>query len=281
MIGAASFGHQYGMANSSFVDVEKSKEILKIASYAGVAKIDTAPNYGNSEQVLGSCGLEKFDLFTKVEVEAWDLGDEETISALRGSLFRLGKSSIAGLTFHSGGSVLRDPDRAKQFIECAKEAGLIQAWGVSVYTPEEALEILDCCTPDYLQAPVSIADRRFLEPRIQDRLKNQRVDLQARSLFLQGVLLSDADRVPSDFSSSASLLQRYRDLSVELGISKTQLALMPVLQRPEVKMVVLGVNEPQHLRGILEAIETGPEVDVQMIPYSSDIELLDPRRWGK
>ena len=85
-IGTAQFGLDYGVSNQngqvSSQDVDK---ILKMAISAGITTIDTAADYGGSEQALGSSGLDSFDVVSKfgavpeatTDVRGWVCGKIE------------------------------------------------------------------------------------------------------------------------------------------------------------------------------------------------------------
>ena len=66
-IGTAQFGLDYGIANKlgkvSFDEVQK---ILSEAKRHNIDTIDTAAAYGNSESVLGTSGVEQFDIITNL-----------------------------------------------------------------------------------------------------------------------------------------------------------------------------------------------------------------------
>ena len=54
ILGTATFGSAYGIANQGFnVEHENLKEILDYAQNNGISEFDTAPTYGNAENLLG------------------------------------------------------------------------------------------------------------------------------------------------------------------------------------------------------------------------------------
>jgi aryl-alcohol dehydrogenase-like predicted oxidoreductase len=55
-IGAAQFGLDYGVSNTEGITpIAEVVNILQQAESLGIELIDTAPAYGDSEAVLGSC----------------------------------------------------------------------------------------------------------------------------------------------------------------------------------------------------------------------------------
>jgi len=282
VLGTASWGNQYGLFNSTSVGAETAKNILKIASSGGVNTLDTAPAYGDSEAVLGGCDLTKLSLYTKVDPESWDRGSDYAYIQLRESLRTLGIESLRGLTFHSAESFLGDPKRAMDFVSRIRAEGLAMNWGVSVYDPSQALEVMRFTPPDYIQAPVSLMDRRFLASSFLEKIDAMGVGLQARSLFLQGLLLRAPNQIPSQFKPWVELFSGYSSSAWKQGLSRFQYALMPVLQHPAIQTAVIGVNEESHIQELAAALSGGEiALTLDEIESSEDLNLIDPRKWRK
>ena len=66
-IGTVQFGQKYGIANNKGqVPKKEVKHILKLAKDSGINILDTAMEYGVSEQVMGELGVKEFKLITKL-----------------------------------------------------------------------------------------------------------------------------------------------------------------------------------------------------------------------
>ena len=67
VLGTAQIGNRYGITNDSNPMVSADAAlILDAARQRGIAALDTAPAYGDSEHVLGECGVQDFEVITKV-----------------------------------------------------------------------------------------------------------------------------------------------------------------------------------------------------------------------
>jgi len=282
VLGTASWGNEYGLFNSTGVGADAAKSILKIAYSGGVNTLDTAPAYGDSEAVLGGCDLTQLSLYTKIDPESWDRGSDYAYIQLRDSLRTLGIESLRGLTFHSAESFLGDPKRAMDFVSRIRAEGLAKNWGVSVYDPSQALEVMRFTAPDYIQAPVSLLDRRFLACSFLEKIEEMGVGLQGRSIFLQGLLLRSPNQIPGQFKPWVGLFSRYSSSAWKQGLSRLQFALMSVLQHPAIQTAVVGVNEESHIRELVTALSGGEmELSLNEIESSTDLNLIDPRKWRK
>lgn len=280
LLGGASFGNQYGVSNKTQVPESEVHPILSKAFSSGFIGIDTAPNYGNSENTLGTFDLSSKEVFTKISIEALTSGVSAGITSVRGSLNRLKVPSLAGLTFHSSDAFLSNPKTSKQLVQELLELELISTWGVSVYEPEELPKVLEVDTPNYIQAPVNILDRRFLDVGISELLMTAGISLQARSIFLQGLLLMPADQQPAYFTEWYALFESCRRVAHEQEVSMLSLALNFVNEHRAVDRLVVGVNSLDHVGEIYLSLNTPViQLDPSQISAVSDLRLIDPRRW--
>ena len=66
-LGSAQFGLSYGVANvNGKVGISEASKICDVALANNVDTLDTAIAYGNSEEALGSIGVDKFNVVTKL-----------------------------------------------------------------------------------------------------------------------------------------------------------------------------------------------------------------------
>jgi len=280
LLGTASWGNSYGFLNSTQVQKGDSVKILRLALDAGIKGIDTAPAYGDSEIVLGCSDISPFDVHTKIDPSTWARGSDVAYAQFQVSLKRLGVPAVKGLTFHSAQSFLDNSTRALVFMSRLREEGLIRTWGISVYSPDDAYSIMKIATPDYMQAPVNLADRRFLDEMLLSRLLGAGIGLQARSVFLQGLLLSNEESLPGQFKELQPLISEYSLAAKERGISRFELALRFAIESTAVQGVVVGVNEESHVRQLISATRDHNEtLSLEGLSHTDKTSIIDPRSW--
>lgn len=281
LLGGASFGNQYGVSNKAQISESEVQPILSEAFSTGFIGIDTAPSYGNSEVALGMFDLSSKEVFTKISMDALTSGVSAGIASVKGSLSRLKVTSLTGLTFHSLDAFLSNPRTSEHLVKELLELELISSWGVSLYEPEELSKVLEVANPNYIQAPVNVLDRRFLDVNITELLMAAGISLQARSIFLQGLLLMPADQQPAYFTEWYSLLESCRKVAHEQEVSVLSLALNFVNEHRAVDRLVVGVNSIDHVMEISLSLSTpGIQLDPNQISAVSDPRLIDPRRWN-
>src|SRR5262249_10927109 len=104
------------------------------------------------------------------------------------------------------------------------------------------------------------------------------LEVHARSVFLQGLLLMPTDQLPVGLRRFAPLIAQYQRYVAERGCSSLEAALGFVKYLDEVDVAVIGVNSGTELQACIEAYERAPRLDLAGFA-SSETELVDPRLW--
>lgn len=282
-LGTVQFGLPYGIANrSGQVSRAKAAEIISLARSYGVGDIDTAIAYGDSEAALGQIGVRDFRVVTKLPPLPTQVGDVEAWARdqLSGSLRRLGVESVHGLLLHRSSDLLgADGGALFRALEGFKANGQVRKIGVSIYSPDELGDVFARGALDLVQAPLSLVDRRLLSSGWLKRLKDQQVEVHTRSAFLQGLLLTPIDGMPAKFSPWSKIWQAWSQWQTSAGCSALTACLAFPKSFDEVDRVVVGVDSPEHLIQIHDALRTSfggewPQIE------SDDDRLVNPSRWA-
>lgn len=297
-LGTAQLAAGYGATRHAphAPDREAVAELLDTAATLGIRRLDTAPDYGDAERLLGTVGLDGWEVDTKLpglpdeltdapsgSIESWVRRRIET------SLEALGVGHVTTLVLHRP-AVLTGPaaEHVLDALRAVRDDGLIRSFGVSVYGPDEALELIDTGAGELIevvQAPVSVVDRRMLATVVSDHLRAAGVALHARSVYLQGLLLIPPHRRPGWARSFDGPLASWdgwiarQEPGAALAVS-----LGSVVGHPQVARVVIGVEDAAQLRQI-DATMRGTLADLhERIPDDvvvHDLGVIEPRRWDQ
>lgn len=284
-LGTAQFGMDYGVSNRiGQTPPDEVAAILERAAASGVEVLDTAPAYGNAEQVLGETGLApRFRIVTKTPVMS---GVEPALRAdlvertLHRSLAALGVDAVAALLVHSVADLWPDSGAAiaKRMTQL-KEQGMIGAVGVSVYSRDDLLRSSGVLPPDLVQLPMSVYDQRMLSDGSIGALAGAGVEVHTRSAFLQGVLTMAPEEIPSHLASLREHHRRYLEALDSAGISPLQGALGYALGVPGPGAVIVGVNT---LRQFEELLRVEPLEHPRFAEWAlDDPGLLNPALWTR
>ena len=274
-LGTVQFGLDYGITNQNGqVTIKEVKGILDFSKENGIDVLDTASGYGNSEKVLGGVGVDNYQIITKTI--SLKNGVDKVIDGFYQSLDDLSQKQVEGLLIHN----IQDIEN-KQFsalfdkLNELKQQGLIKKIGFSTYTPEQVNFLLENFDFNIIQVPFNVFDTRLIQSGQLQALKSKGVEIHARSVFLQGVLL-DFDNLSDYFLTWKAQFTEYQAMVKNSGLSLLEYALNFVLSVQEIDRVLVGVNNEQQLREIVLSLKGLDGLEDYFI---NDINLLNPSLW--
>ncbi|MBF0127561.1 MAG: aldo/keto reductase [Magnetococcales bacterium] len=286
-LGTVQFGMDYGITNHAGQPSRQAVgAILEHAAAHGVRVLDTACQYGGSEEILGSLLppdhpfriVTKTPAFSGAAITPQDADHlEATFST---SLAKLRARRLHGLLIHSAKDLAKPGgERLFERMQRLQQRGQVERIGVSVYSAGELAGILDRFPVGLVQTPVNILDQRWLAGELPARLRALGVEVHARSIFLQGVLLSDPDTLPPCYASVRPHLRTLRAAILERGLTPLSAALCFVRDLEWVDVTLCGVVDLEQLRPILAAC--GESFDSAFLRRFAwgDEAILNPSLW--
>jgi aryl-alcohol dehydrogenase-like predicted oxidoreductase len=274
-LGTAQFGYAYGISNTvGQVPLTEVRAILARAEQAGVSLLDTAANYGKAEQILAQCDTGAFRMVSKtISVKA---GIPAMVARARESALALGR--LDALLVHAVSDLLgSDGDAVWRALRQLKDEGVTKAIGISAYVASDPAGLARRFCPDIMQVPFSLLDQRLLHDGSLSRLKDLGVEIHARSLFLQGLLLMA--QPPEKLRDAVPLLKAVRDRIAAARSTPLAAAVGFVLSRPEVDVAVVGVTSRRELDEVLTAAPSTLPVQDWTACALEDERILTPSRW--
>ena len=284
-LGTAQFGQSYGVANTlGQVPIKEVRAILEYCKAMGINTIDTAIDYGTSEECLGLIGIDEYDVITKIPVIPRFCPDVKIWlnNQIKGSMTRLNKQNLYGVMLHRPDQLF-DPsgEELLQSLIKAKDAGQVNNIGVSVYDPNEFKRLFALYDFDVVQVPYNIIDRRLVTTGWLEELKLKGVEVHSRSCFLQGLLLMSKEQIPTKFDTWKNLWTEWHGwLSENTHISAVEACIAFVKSAEGIDKVVMGIDSKSQLEQLFSAFEK--KVEVTEFPnISSDHErLINPSSWN-
>ena len=274
-LGTVQFGLDYGVTNrDGQVTIEEVESILNFAKINGIDTLDTASRYGNSEQVLGDAGVDGYQIVTKTVSLKNDVNG--VIKGFYQSLENLNQKAVDGLLIHDINEVNdKEFNRLFERLDELKQQGLVNKIGFSTYVPEQVDFLLENFDFDIIQLPLNVFDNRLIQGGQLKALKDRNIEVHARSIFLQGVLLN-FDNLSGYFSIWKEQFDTYEAMVSDRGLSLLEYALNFVLNIKEIDKVLVGVNREDQLKEIVQSVHS--QKDISAYPIN-DINLLNPSLW--
>ena len=286
-LGTAQFGMRYGLTKANQVSERQVHRILDIAAEKGVHILDTAAAYGNSEAVIGRYPdvAKRFAVVTKtLPIDAEAIVPAHISQAERRlgrSLKALRSQSVYCVLAHRAQNLLAPGGGLLiSAMERWKAEGRVEKVGVSAYDKAEIDAVMNRWRPDVVQVPVNLLDQRLIKDGTLQRLADAGIEVHARSVFLQGVLLTEPALLPRYFDPIKPHLQAYRTWLAEHQASPISAALSFVEAQDSVGTALVGVQSVQQLNECLRAITKRPDIEYGQFALNEE-RFVDPRRWGE
>jgi spore coat polysaccharide biosynthesis protein SpsF len=301
ILGGAQLGMTYGATNQVGQPSKKvAVDLVRTAAICGVSLVDTARDYGASEEVVGDAFLggrcNEMGVVTKLSPLrdiSNDASDAEVIARVDASVFescaKLRAKKIDTLMLHRVAHLSEFDGAVLRRLQEHKSLGNIQRLGVSVQSPEEAFVALGRTDIEVMQLPYNLLDHRWRQSGIIGCLETNRPDIEihVRSVFLQGLLCTtNIDNWPH-FGDIApiEILSRLKELAAEFdrdGVDDLSVAY--VRGHDWVGGCVLGVETHQQLERNISLFSNPPLTNEQIMEVRKrlpevDESFLNPTNW--
>jgi 1-deoxyxylulose-5-phosphate synthase len=278
-LGTVELGLNYGFRGSAHYakpDRTAAIAVVRESVAGGITLLDTAPAYGDAEEVIGDSGV-AVPIATKITLPA---DAAQVMASVDESLRRLRRTRIDLLQLHNPTAITaRDPELLAS-LQRVIDSGKVAHVGASAYDEATALAILD--TPLYrtLQVPFNLLDRG-METRVFPIAQERGVGILVRSVFLRGVLTSRIFDIPEQLAPlRARVLAGLGDDPVD---SLAAIAVRFCLSFPAISSLILGIRDSEELQVNLEAAKQGPLDAAQLerwraVAVEND-PLVSPLNW--
>ena len=290
-LGTVQFGLDYGFTKRKTQDEVDS--ILQTANENGITLIDTAREYGDSEEKIGNF-IENYDSDFVIATKLRLIDDLDNLNyvnlkksiynSVEESLEKLQLNKIPILQLHQTVDEIYKNDDFWVIINQLKEDNLIDLFGVSVYELPETEFIMENygISVDFFQIPYNIFDRRFDD--MQMRLDENEIGLVSRSTFLKGVIPCEIDDIPKGLEEIKPFKEKLQGLAKKCNVSVAELASIFVYYNNFINSTILGVDSPEELKSNIKSIDRFDKTFLENIDFDSlrinDNYLIDPRKWN-
>ena len=279
-LGAAQLGGQYGITNTGpKLNVEKIEEIISYAKNKGIKTIDTAINY-DSESYFNDIDLSDLKINSKLPKVPSSVKkiNEWIKQKIYESLENLDISNINCFFLHNPNQLFeKKGEEIWRSLENLKQEKLIKKIGVSIYDPYQLDEIDFLYGFDVIQSPFNLLDRRLQNSGWFKKKEKKGIEVQVRSVFLQGLLLLKKDKLPKEFLKWNKLWEKLDLFLNKNDYSNLDLLLSFIKSFEEIDTIILGIDNLIQLKEIINAMN----IEINHFPdiRSQDENLINPLNW--
>ena len=282
IIGTAQIQKNYGLLKNKI----KTKEIIKIINEKNknIDFIDTAPSYGNSERIIGKNINRKIKIITKLD-KLISKDERKICNEIHKKIFfsynRLKKKKIHCLLFHREEDVewLRS-EKVKEKIKEFKEKNIINKVGVSCYDYKKIKKYQKIYNFDIFQIPLNIFNINKKKINYLKKLKKKfNFKIHARSIFLQGLILADLNRIPKRFFKLKNKILKIKNICSKNNISFFNFLISAIDHLNLVDCAIIGLKSYKEF----ELLKKYKKIKINkknILNFKiNDKKLIDPRLW--
>jgi aryl-alcohol dehydrogenase-like predicted oxidoreductase len=283
-LGTANFNNSYGILKNQISNYHKIKNIPKILKNNRIDYLDTAFDYGDfiinkNKKIRNIKVITKIKLPTKKELVFIDNLEE----VIKKKLLKLNINSFDTILFHDINDLKSVyADRFIKKIKSLKRLNYFKKIGASIYDPKDLNIVFTKFTPDVIQLPINIFDNRILSSPWLKKLKRKKIIIQARSVFLQGILTSKISKLEKILKNKYFLSKvKKLDTWCKLNkISRQEACLNFIKSINVVDILVIGINNSKQLIEILNFLKKKNNIIFKDFS-TNKLEVIDPRKWSK
>ena len=282
ILGSANFDQIYGV-KKNFIKRTEIKKLFDIAQKNKIKIIDTSPLYNKSEKIIGLLNNNRFKIISKIpkkpkNVEKKNI-KEWFIKNVMVSLKNLKIKKFECLLLHDANSLLGEYGNEiyKNMIS-VKKNGLTNKIGISIYDFNTLNKILNKFKIDLIQAPLNILDQRLVKTGWLRKLKKRKIEVYARSIFLQGIVLLKYNQLPKKLKKFSTDWMKWENWLKKNKLNSLQACLSFIFNQSQLDGVVLGSDSKNQLKQILKLKKLRNSFSTPGFNIKNN-QLIDPRKW--
>ncbi len=281
ILGTAQIGLNYGISNRiGQPSKDQAKLLFETAKTHGITILDTANAYGDSEKIIGELDVYGFRVISKLpNLAKIQYSDKSQITKvyLQQTLLNIKQKQLHAYLLHSIDNLDFNGENLWQEMLNLKNQGLTNMIGYSLYSPKQLDLYFHRFKPDIVQIPMNIIDREFQKSGWLKKLKDNGVQIHARSIFLQGLLLMGCESQILKFPKYIDIWSRLQNEIKLTGLSALEYCLAFVNQIEELDEIIVGVNSASELQEIVGCFSSKISAPIELT--SSDENLIYPFNW--
>jgi aryl-alcohol dehydrogenase-like predicted oxidoreductase len=282
-LGTANFTQSYGLFKGKGGIPERViQEILDQVEDDEEIHLDTAPQYGTSELLLGKLGNSRkfMHRITSKIPQSEYRSSSAIVESVKNSLDRLNISSFENVMLHGlSEETKRSLGSIQKGLNSILNFGLARHVGLSCYTEADvvfATENLPMLR--VFQVPENVVDRRLIGSEILRKLSQQGHKFLVRSVFLQGRLMQNTIQLSREFPELLPIVTDLKSTATEHNLSEVEYCLAYAKSIPWASGIVVGVDTPGQLTQILTSYRKSyPKITFSNMKIESP--MVDPRNW--
>lgn len=277
VIGCANFTQKYG-ADKIKINHNEVKKIFNFSLKNNINKIDTAHSYLKNNNIFLKNIKKKLDIITKIKPGYQWASLSFCQKKLEEHFKKFKNNKIETLLFHDPNILFTDTGfKVFKNLEILKKKKYFKKIGLSIYEPEILNYLTSKYNIDVIQCPYNILDKRIIYSGWLNKLKKKGIEVHARSIFLQGLLVNRKVYKKKYFHKWQSQFFEWFENLEKKNISPIDYCISDLLVH-DFDKVIIGINNCDNLKDIINFKNIKNREKILKFK-KNDLKLIDPRNW--
>jgi aryl-alcohol dehydrogenase-like predicted oxidoreductase len=280
VIGTANFLNHYGFKNKR-IDKKEAKKIFSFCKKNKITHVDTAFSY-DSFRLIKKIKFKDFKISSKINFKknsnsSYKINDYLSLFNDRIKEFKI--QNFETFFVHNFDDIHgKDLIEVMEIMKILKKKKLINKIGISIYDEKSLKKTLKFNFINTIQVPLNLSDRRFLNKKYLDYFKKKKINIQARSVFLQGILLEDFRKLDKK-NCDIKFIKKFNTWIQENKITKKQACINFVKSQKNLDSIIFGVENLKQLKEILAMYKNKYNIKYPKDIFSKNKNFFDLRNW--
>ena len=161
-----------------------------------------------------------------------------------------------------------------------KNEKLTKKIGLSIYEFKKLKKIFNKFQFDTIQVPFNVLDQRLVTTGWLKKLKSRKMEVHARSIFLQGILLLESKKLPKKLNYLKKNWHIWEKWLKEKKLNPLQVCLSFVSKYKNLDGIVIGQNSLEQFQQIMKLKLIKKNFILPKLKLKNR-KLIDPREWNK
>ena len=281
IIGTANFNRKYGILNN----ISNYKDVKKILNYSRKKKIkfletskDYGQNFNKKIQFKSKNILKDFKLFKKIDLEHNYFSTGNVIKKVMNYLYEKKKYKRCYGVVIRKPNLLLNAKGQKLFnllINLKKNKNLSKI-GITIYDTKNLKRVINNLKIDFIQLPYNFLNYQTFET-VKKLIKNRKIEIHLRSIFLQGLLLKQAQQLPSELKQIRKYWSYIDDYLNSIGMNRYE-ACLNFATNSGADKFILGIDNVSQLKQVFKTKNFKKKLQRFSI---KEKKLIDPVYWLK
>jgi aryl-alcohol dehydrogenase-like predicted oxidoreductase len=276
VIGTAQLENYYGIKDrKKFLSKKDFNKILIKSKKRNINYLDTAFSYPSVHENLSRAEISKMNVITKIGTSDFNEKLEYKLEQL---IKKFKIKFLYGVLFHEIDFYKRRNFKlVLRILKKLKRKKKILKIGVSIYETKDLKKIFEVFRPEIVQFPYNILNDNIYTSGWLQKLKKLKIECHARSIFLQGKLLSKFKSTKTDDKNHTKKIWLLENWYKERNITRIQACLNKVFTNNLIDRVIIGFKNKNEFDQVIKLV-INCKLDY---PYNIKFKkkFIDPRKW--